>query len=68
MDGRTALFAYSALDRLAEFYRADAPWVLLSVTDLQRLHAESPYDLLFLDRRPQLPGAGADGAAAGGSS
>lgn len=56
VDGRRALFAYSALDRLAEFYRADAGWVLLTVADLQRAHEQVPYDVLFLDRRPQLPG------------
>lgn len=60
-DGRTALFVYSAMDRLADFYRADAPWVLLSVGDLERAHQESPYDVLFLDRRPQLPGAAPNG-------
>ncbi|MGQ0623423.1 MAG: hypothetical protein ACT4PP_02020 [Sporichthyaceae bacterium] len=30
-DGRVALFVYSAMDRLADFYRADAPWILLTV-------------------------------------
>lgn len=52
-DGRTALFTYSAMDRLAEFYRADASWVLLTVADLQRLREETPYDVIYLDRRPQ---------------
>ena len=51
-DGRVALFVYSALDRLVSFYRADAPWVLLTVQDLQRAFDAAPYDLLFLDRRP----------------
>ena len=51
-DGRTAVFVYSALDRLVSYYRADAPWVLLTVADLQRAHDAEPYDLLFLDRRP----------------
>lgn len=35
-DGRTALYTYSAPDRLAEFYRPDSPWVLLDVAALQR--------------------------------
>lgn len=65
-DGRTALFAYSAMDRLAEFYRADAPWVLLTVADLERAHRDSPYDVLFLDRRPQLPAAARRGGRRGG--
>lgn len=59
-DGRIALFAYSAMDRLAQFYRADAPWVLLTVADLQRLREETPYDLIYLDRRPK-PAAGSAG-------
>lgn len=49
-DNRIALFVYSALDRLQEFYRADSPWALLSVEDLQRAYDASPYDLLFLDK------------------
>lgn len=51
-DGRLALFVYSALDRLRDFYRADTPWVLLSVADLQLAYDAVPYDLLILDRRP----------------
>ena len=49
-DGRTALFVYSAIDRLQDQYGDDAPWVLLSVDDLQRAFEQAPYDLLFLDR------------------
>lgn len=52
-DGRVALFVYSALDRLVEFYDAQSPWALLSVEDLQRAHEQSPYDLLYLDKRPR---------------
>ncbi|MCW2867642.1 MAG: hypothetical protein JWR20_1830 [Marmoricola sp.] len=51
-DGRMAVFAYSALDRLAEFYAADAPWALLTIADLQRAHADVPFDLLLVDQRP----------------
>lgn len=61
-DGRTALFVYSALDRLVEFYADDVPWALLSVADLQHAYDEAPYDLVFLDRRPQ-PTPAASGAA-----
>ena len=49
-DGRTALFVYSAIDRLQDQYGDDASWVLLSVDDLQRAFDQAPYDLLFLDR------------------
>lgn len=49
-DGRVALFVYSAMDRLAEMYGGDAPWALLSISDLQSAFERAPYDLLFLDR------------------
>jgi hypothetical protein len=52
-DGRTALFVYSAIDRLHAFYRSDAAWALLTVEDLQRAHEREPYQLLFLDQRPR---------------
>jgi hypothetical protein len=55
-DERVALFVYSALDRLADFYSPESPWVLLSVADLQAAHEQAPYDLLYLDKRPS-PGA-----------
>ena len=60
-DGRTAVFVYSALDRLVEFYADDVPWALLSVADLQKAYDEAPYDLVFLDKRPQ-PTPAASGA------
>ena len=49
-DGRTALFVYSAIDRLQDQYGEEACWVLLGVDDLQRAFERTPYDLLFLDR------------------
>lgn len=53
-DGRTALYTYSAIDRLQRFYRADSGWVLCDVPTLQRIHDETPYDLLFVDVDPGL--------------
>jgi hypothetical protein len=53
-DGRTALYTYSAIDRLHEFYLPESPWVLCDVAALQRIHDETPYDLLFLDIDPGL--------------
>ncbi|MCX6405979.1 MULTISPECIES: SAV_915 family protein [unclassified Aeromicrobium] len=53
-DGRTALFVYSAIDRLHDLYRPDVPWLLCDVATLQRVHDETPYDLLFLDLDPGL--------------
>jgi hypothetical protein len=49
-DGRTALFVYSAIDRLEAWY-APVPWVLVTVEGLQTLYDEEPYDLLLLDKR-----------------
>jgi hypothetical protein len=49
-DGRTAVFVYSALDRLVDLYGADAPWMLLGVEALQRAYDQAPYDLVLLDR------------------
>lgn len=48
-DGRTAVLGYTALDRLRHCCGADQPWILMSVQDLDALHAREPYDLLFLD-------------------
>jgi hypothetical protein len=53
-DGRTALYTYSAIDRLHRFYLPDSSWVVCDVAALQRVHDETPYDLLFLDVDPGL--------------
>lgn len=53
-DGRTALYTYSAPDRLDDFYLPGNPWVLCDVSALQRIHDETPYDLLFVDVDPGL--------------
>ncbi|MGY0388923.1 SAV_915 family protein [Nocardioides sp. WG-D5] len=53
-DGRTALYTYSAIDRLHRYYLPKAPWVVCDVPALQRVHDETPYDLLFLDVDPGL--------------
>lgn len=58
-DGRVALFVYSALDRLVEYYGTDTAWVLLTVKQLQGAYEQAPYDLLFLDQRvPWRTGSG----------
>lgn len=61
-DGRTALFVYSAIDRLFEFYRQGNAWIVCDVATLQRIHDATPYDLLFVDRDPGLDGSVRDGA------
>ncbi|SDB84420.1 SseB protein N-terminal domain-containing protein [Sanguibacter gelidistatuariae] len=50
-DGRTALLAYSALDRLRAGAGDQVPWSLMTIPDLQRVHDETPYDVLYLDLR-----------------
>lgn len=59
-DGRTALYTYSAIDRLHSYYLPGNPWVLCDVAGLQKIHDESPYDLLFLDVDPGLQDRGGD--------
>lgn len=58
-DGRTALYTYSAIDRLHDYYLPDNPWILCDVAALQSIHDQSPYDLLFLDVSPGLQEADA---------
>lgn len=53
-DGRTALYTYSAPDRLDRYYLPGASWVLCDVASLQRIHEQTPYDLLFVDVDPGL--------------
>lgn len=62
-DGRTALYTYSAIDRLHRWYLPDTPWLLCDVAALQRIHDQSPYDLLFLDVDPGLRDNPADADA-----
>ena len=53
-DGRTALFVYSAPDRLRDMYLPDASWVLCDGAQLQKVQEQTPFDLLFLDIDPDL--------------
>lgn len=53
-DGRAALYTYSAIDRLHRYYLPKASWVVCDVAALQRVHHETPYDLLFVDVDPGL--------------
>lgn len=53
-DGRTALYTYSALDRLHTYYLPDSSWVLCDGAALQRIHDQTAYDLLFVDVDPGL--------------
>lgn len=48
-DGRTALLAYSALDRLHTCCGRGYPWVLVRTADLELAYHRRPFDLLLLD-------------------
>lgn len=48
-DGRVALLAYSALDRLHDCCGRDQAWVVVPTPALADVHAADPFDLLFLD-------------------
>lgn len=61
-DERTAVFAYSALDRLRDFYSPDTSWALLTQRDLQKAHDDVAFDVLFLDQRLRTSAAGAEGS------
>lgn len=50
LDGRVALFVYSAIDRLETEYGDGSPWALLSPPQLQQAHEAEPFDLLLLDQ------------------
>jgi hypothetical protein len=48
-DGRTALIAFTALDRLIECCGEHQPWILVKTEHLPKIHAARPYDLIVLD-------------------
>lgn len=48
-DGRVALLAYSALDRLHDCCGREQPWIVMPTPALGGLHATRPFDLLLLD-------------------
>lgn len=48
-DGRTALLAYTAMDRLMDLCGAAQPWVLMETARLGELEQTQPYDVIFLD-------------------
>ena len=49
-DGRTALLAYTALDRLADGCGPHQSWVLYKTEELGVLRQTSPYDIVILDQ------------------
>ncbi|WKG05095.1 SAV_915 family protein [Mycolicibacterium sp. HK-90] len=48
-DGRTALLAYSALDRLHFCCGDDQAWIVMPTAGLSQLQSAHPFELLLLD-------------------
>ena len=48
-DGRMGLLAYTALDRLADKCGANQPWMLLMTSELGRIRAAQPFDVVAFD-------------------
>ncbi|MFC4004169.1 SAV_915 family protein [Prauserella oleivorans] len=48
-DGRLALLAFSAVDRLVEGCGEHQPWMLVRTEHLPKLHESQPYDVILLD-------------------
>lgn len=48
-DGRVALLAYTALDRLLTCCGMDQPWVLMFANDLADVRETKPFDIKLLD-------------------
>lgn len=48
-DGRLALLAYTALDRLADAQGPHQPWMLYPTDRLEDLEQSQPYDVILLD-------------------
>lgn len=48
-DGRMALLAYTALDRLGECCGDQQPWILLKTEELENLKVSQPFDVVVFD-------------------
>ncbi|MBK1788829.1 SAV_915 family protein [Prauserella cavernicola] len=48
-DGRVALLAYTAVDRLVECCGEHQPWLMVRSEHLPKLHERQPYDVIVLD-------------------
>ena len=48
-DGRTALLAYTALDRLVDCCGPYQPWILMPTAKLDEIDRYQRYDLILLD-------------------
>ena len=50
-DGRMALLAYTAVDRLVKCMGPNQPWALFLTENLDELAEVQPFDVLMLDQR-----------------
>ncbi|EGE38476.2 hypothetical protein HMPREF0059_01334 [Actinomyces viscosus C505] len=50
-DGRMALLAYTAVDRLVKCMGPNQPWALLLTENLNDLAEKQPFDVIMLDQR-----------------
>jgi hypothetical protein len=48
-DGRQALLAYTALDRLADKCGPEQPWILVQTEDIGEIKKAQPYDVVIFD-------------------
>ncbi|GMA33314.1 SAV_915 family protein [Litorihabitans aurantiacus] len=48
-DGRLAVLAYTALDRLATLCGENQPWVLVKTAELGDIKARQPFDVVIFD-------------------
>ncbi|GAA3539827.1 hypothetical protein GCM10022222_24320 [Amycolatopsis ultiminotia] len=48
-DGRVALVAFTALDRLVDCCGEHQPWIMVNTEHLPRIHQVNPYDVIVLD-------------------
>ncbi|KQQ66616.1 MULTISPECIES: SAV_915 family protein [unclassified Microbacterium] len=48
-DGRRALLAYTALDRLLDLAGERQPWILLRTEELAQIKKSQPYDVVIFD-------------------
>lgn len=48
-DGRMALLAYTALDRLVQLCGPHQPWILVRTAELDQIKANQPFDVVIFD-------------------
>jgi hypothetical protein len=54
-EGKTALIAFSSLDKLIECCGEHQPWLLVRTENLGTVHRGHPYDLIVLDTPLPVP-------------